>query len=783
MLKKKYGDFLQSSLFLKLKQFLQLHWVQVSLILLLIIVLRFFPLLRGQTLYFGDNYSLMVPGKLFTAHWLRQGILPLWNPTIFAGLPWIGDVNQSVFYPSTLLFMWFKPAVALNLTLVLHVALTFIGMYLVGKKILNNHLSAMVAAIIWTLSTQITAVLNNISTLQSLSWLPLVVYLGLFIHDKFKYRLFFALAIFFQFSGGYPSHVLYSILLAVFFSFLNKSKNQSLWAWGLKWFQSALLSICLTAIIWLPFLEVLNNSTRTIQTSEQSFSGSLHPLELIKTIVPYFFDYPTEGIKWGPSWNSMPNVSMYFSWLGLLGLGFFTFKLKKTKQAYIWIIFLIISIIFSLGEYLPIDLSFLIGSSRGPSTALIVSIFLIALIVGKTLLTLQIKKRHLVLGFLAISLSIAGYLLVNINFYNLWQLLNDMAQNRLLNSPFHTIEKNRLIAQNISIYLIINSSLLLISLALLKTKRYLFFSAVLILDLVLNTQGMLFFAPKDVYPQDLSTFVFKERLVQDSQSRTLIRNYNSPYTDFGAYWEALAVRQPFSDSYIDEQELIEFNHLKRMSKGMTPDWNMVAGVNILNGYTTLMPIKMDELWNEQALVNPSINNLPTIKTDNELLADWAVKYYLVDHWFSRRENFLDYNLIQDKEYWGLYELPALGRFRFEGETLTNQHDPEFEINLTQENFSETPNRIELTVNNAAEHQYLTVADRYDSNWVATVNGELVEIGEVGHMRRISIQPGENCIQFNYRPKYFYYGALISGLGLLISISGFIIERKISNFHS
>ncbi|MCC7570108.1 YfhO family protein, partial [Candidatus Micrarchaeota archaeon] len=589
-----------------------------------------------------------MPGKLFTAQWLRQGVLPLWNPTIFTGLPWIGDVNQSALYPSTLLFMCFSPAIALNLTLVFHVVLTFVGMYLASKKILNSHVSAIVASIVWTLSTQITAVLNNISTLQSLSWLPLIVYLGLFIHYEFKYRFFFALAIFFQFAGGYPSHVLYSILLAVFFSFINKPENQSLWMWGWKWFQSALLSICLTAVIWLPFLEVLNNSTRTIQTSEQSFSGSLHPLELIKLIVPYFFDHPTEGIKWGPSWNSMPNVSMYFGWLGLLGLGFFTFKQKKTKEEYVWIILLIISIIFSLGEYFPIDFSFLIGSSRGPSTALIASIFFIALIVGKMLPTFQVKKQYLIFSFFAIFIGSLGYLLVNVNFYNLWQLLNEVTQNRLLNSPFHTIEKNRLIAQNISIYLILNSSFLLISLALLKIKKYLFLSAILILDLVLNTQGMLFFAPNEVYPQDSSMFIFKEQLIQDSQARTLIRNYNSPYTDFGAYWEALAVRQPFSDSYIDDWELIEFNHLKRMSQGMTPDWNMVAGVNILNGYTTLMPIRMNELWNEEALLNPSINNLPEIKTDNDLLADWSVKYYLVDHWFSRRENFSDYQLIQDK---------------------------------------------------------------------------------------------------------------------------------------
>jgi len=197
----------------------------------------------------------------------------------------------------------------------------------------------------------------------------------------------------------------------------------------------------------------------------------------------------------------------------------------------------------------------------------------------------------------------------------------------------------------------------------------------------------------------------------------------------------------------------------------------------------LMPIKMNELWNEEALLNPSINNLPEIKTDDDLLADWSVKYYLVDHWFSRRENFSDYQLIQDKEYWGLYELPALRRFRFQGETLANQHEPEFKISLTQENFLETPNRIELNIDNSANHQYLIIADRYDSNWTATVNDQEVEITEFSHMRQIPVFSGQNHITLVYHPKLFYYGALISVVSLFTVMGGLLIEKKISSLKS
>ena len=87
---------------INLKKLLKTKQFQFWIFFLFFIIIRFYPFLFGKTLVFGDNYSLMVPGKIFTAQWLKQGVLPLWNPHIFSGLPWIADINQSVLYPSTL---------------------------------------------------------------------------------------------------------------------------------------------------------------------------------------------------------------------------------------------------------------------------------------------------------------------------------------------------------------------------------------------------------------------------------------------------------------------------------------------------------------------------------------------------------------------------------------------------------------------------------------------------------------------------------------------------------
>ena len=129
-----------------------------------IILIRFLPFFQGKTLVFGDNYSLQVPGKIFVANWLKQGVLPLWNPYIFSGLSTeMMDANHSTLYPDTLFFVIFHPAVALNLTVITHLLIAYAGMYLLARTWLKDHSWSLVAAVLWMLSTQVTGSINNLA--------------------------------------------------------------------------------------------------------------------------------------------------------------------------------------------------------------------------------------------------------------------------------------------------------------------------------------------------------------------------------------------------------------------------------------------------------------------------------------------------------------------------------------------------------------------------------------------------------------------------------------------
>lgn len=761
------------------------------------ILLHFPPIFfQGKTLIFGDNFSLMVPGKIYTIEWLKQGILPFWNPHLFGGLPWIGDINQSILYPFTTLFLFLKPATAINWTIIIHLVLTFFGMYrlisLWGKNNFDNKKNipdmAILGAIFWTFSTQMINALNNITFLQSVAWMPWVIYFGLLIQKKTINKFLFSFFVLLQFLGGYPQHVIFTISTTVVFSIFEnihffKTRNFikiRKWLWS--WVITAFLTVGLSAFVWLPFWESLLGSTRVIQSSTQAVSGSLHPLEVIKVFLPYFFDNAQQGVRWGPAWNGLPNVVLYIPWIIFLVLGNSLAKFKEDKNIRFLALFSLVTFLLAFGENLP-GYSFLqsvvpiLKFSRGPSMILVITTFLISIWMA---LAFSRFKKNKILNFLVVSVLAGISLLLFIkqaDFSFLWNFLNDLSSGFLERSQFHTMERDKIILNGVLNNALINSMFFLVSLGVfifIKNRFKFFLLMILVVaDLFYNTQSLTFYGLKETYPnQSVLVSETMKYFLEKNQYRFLIRNYNSPYTEFGTYWEAMAVRKPFSDSFIDQKELESLSVLQKMAVGITPDWNMVAGVHSLNGYTTLLPKDTDEIWNTAENYpdkKVAINSLPEIKLNNPLLQTWSTKYYLVDTWFEVKEDLSNLKIIATQDNWQLYELPgALSRFRYEDDTAIDISD--------STNFSENPNSIFLQLDNSDNHSHLIVADRYDKNWKAWVNGNEITIENMSGMRKIPLKNGQNKIELKYVPHLFYWGLIISGITLFSTLSICLLNK-------
>lgn len=748
--------------------------LKLILIIALLFLIRFLPFLLGKTLVFGDNYSLMVPGKIFTANWLRQGILPLWNNLIFSGINLVGDVNQSILYPSTLIFLIFPTNLALNITIVLHNLLTFGAMYFLTKVLIKRKYFALITAFLWTFSTHTTGSINNLSTIQSLSYLPWVLYFGLNILKGFKYQFLYSLIILLQFAGGYPQHVIYSILASVLLSNVLNLEKEKWKNWLINWIKTGILTILISSVIWMPFIESFLESTRMEQTTTQAQVGSLNPLMMTKIFLSYFWDKPSAGMKWGPAWSGQPNAVFYVTLFGLLIIGQSLWRKRKSKLEKFFIYFTAGSLILSLGSYLPgyelvqkLIPFFRVG--RYPSMILMITNIFICLWVGIALEKIKkpINNKWLKILGLVLFLSLIIFILINTNFEMIWNSVDQLIQGKLTNSIFHTLERDRIITQVISQNLVINLLGLILAIWFFNKKKYFFLTLVIALDMLYATQALFFWAPNSIYPTQNKIKKTSGKILDkqiENNYRIITRNENEPYTYYGAYWEAMVVRSPFSDSFVDSQELSEFNHVKRLGNGLTPNANMIYDVPIINGYTALLPSDYAKIWENKP--DPGINFVDKIDINNSKLQDWSVKYYLVDNWFPIKEDLSNLKVIAEKDNWTLYELPdTKARFRYENGT-----------GIEMINFSENPNRISFSFSNL-ENQNIIIADRYDQNWQAKINGEKVIIKNYNGMREIPIQMGENNLIMQYVPREFYLGLIISFLSFSISM---IYYKKFSH---
>ena len=108
-------------------------------VVLSVLTLLFFYriVFSGLVLYWGDVMFQSYPWRHFTVTTLRDGQLPLWNPYIFCGIPFIANPQPAMFYPVNWLFQWLPVERAISYSAVFHVFLSgwFLYLFLRQKQL------------------------------------------------------------------------------------------------------------------------------------------------------------------------------------------------------------------------------------------------------------------------------------------------------------------------------------------------------------------------------------------------------------------------------------------------------------------------------------------------------------------------------------------------------------------------------------------------------------------------------------------------------------------------
>ena len=120
----------------------------------------------------------------FTPYWayrmaeLRAGQMPLWNPYLFLGVPFLANPQAAVLYPLHWPLSWLRPEQALIWSALLHVWLAAGFTYTFARRSLGrSRLAAWLAGLIFGLGGFTLARVENINQLNALAWLPALLWL------------------------------------------------------------------------------------------------------------------------------------------------------------------------------------------------------------------------------------------------------------------------------------------------------------------------------------------------------------------------------------------------------------------------------------------------------------------------------------------------------------------------------------------------------------------------------------------------------------------------------
>jgi hypothetical protein len=169
-------------------------------VLVLVVVGFYWPLFLTESWIpkgGGDLSSFIYPTYAFGARWLKRGIVPLWNPHLYMGMPFAADNQSGVFYPVNLLFFLLTSELTyevVELMAVSHVFLAGLLAYLFlrdlpGLRVLGtgkgrwqraedgrvSRPAALAGAVAYMFSDLFVVHPGNLNIIATAAWLPLAL--------------------------------------------------------------------------------------------------------------------------------------------------------------------------------------------------------------------------------------------------------------------------------------------------------------------------------------------------------------------------------------------------------------------------------------------------------------------------------------------------------------------------------------------------------------------------------------------------------------------------------
>jgi len=764
-----------------------------------------------------DDIRQFFPNRKILQEEILKGIIPLWNPYIYSGTPFMGAFDTAVWYPLS----WIASALPIvegwSFLVIIQPILSIVFMYLFLTSLpIKKHI-ALFGAFAYAFSGWMIVYWQEILVLEhSFLWLPLALYASNRLWKDSKDYLAAILlvgALVYSVFGGFLQMTIYVYLVVtiwnVYCYILNKEKSKPLYTL-LRILFMMLLSISIASLQLLPSIEAFLQSPRGTETGGFVFWDFLLPFQhLITFIAPDYWGSPA-------TYNYFFTKGFYFEkmvYIGVVPLVFALYALlyEEGKFVTFWKIIALVTLSFGFAlptSLLPQFLHIPVLANSYPTRIFAVSTFSLIILacVGLQSFLEKPKRKQLiiVLSILTIALAL-GWAVVGSTWCTshsypsnalwcrgkisvLWDAMNTPAIRKDANLYASVSFRNLIIP---TIFLFSGWCVLVLSKFFLPFVYISVFALTCVSSLYFGQKYMSFSERRFVYPQLAVTEKLSELAGYDRVwgygnafiDKNLPQYYRWFSTDgYGnlsskRYAEFITtiqnkgkvggvIRRSDTDLYdASERDDFRYSNPYRLR------------VMELLGVKYVLETKKGDLKDFQPMERRFPEDMFSLVWEDDIWRIWEYKKAIARVFFAKKYEVKSGNQeIMDAIYNPTIEL---------SKTVILEKDPE--VQLKSGVVSELPstahivsyemNKVVIEVD-AKQDGFVVLTDNYYPGWRAYIDGKKSEIHRADYtLRAMYVSQGKHRIILKYLPMSFIVGLGFTGIGLVVLIY-FIVSPRV-----
>ena len=286
---------------------------------------------------------------------LRTGHIPLWNPHVFSGVPFMGGFQAALFYPFNWIYLVLPLRTAINCEIVLHVFL--LGLFTAAwlRRYRLHPLAMLLACTVTMFGAPFFLHIypGHLAALDAMAWIPLILLTleELFERPTAKWVMIGIIAFSMQFLAGHPQTLFNTLVMCLIYGSMrmlrSSYRKQTLAALAIV----GVGAITITAVqLWTG----LNASSEGTRQGGVPFAFaamfSFPPENFLTLLVPGLFGNMTGLAYWGRCYLWEMSAFIGLTSLVLVGFG----ATVKFRDRGLCIVMVAVAAVLALGNHTPL---------------------------------------------------------------------------------------------------------------------------------------------------------------------------------------------------------------------------------------------------------------------------------------------------------------------------------------------------------------------------------------------------------------------------------------------